>query len=74
MTVEVNGIAIEMVFVEGGTFNMGATPDLVALAQHDPDELPVHEVTLGSYYIGKYEVTQELWIEIMGSNPSQMVK
>ena len=74
MTVEVNGIAIEMVFVEGGTFNMGATPDLVALAQHDPDELPVHEVTLGSYYIGKYEVTQELWIEIMGSNPSMMVK
>ena len=74
MTVEVNGIEIEMVFVEGGTFQMGATPDLVALAQHDPDELPVHEVTLGSYYIGKYEVTQELWIEIMGSNPSQILK
>lgn len=74
MTVEVNGIEFEMVFVEGGTFQMGATPDLVALAQHDPDELPVHEVTLGSYYIGKYEVTQELWIEIMGSNPSMMVK
>ena len=74
MTVELNGIAIELVLVEGGTFKMGATPDLVALAQHDPDELPVHEVTLGSYYIGKYEVTQELWIEIMGTNPSQMIK
>lgn len=74
MSVEVGGISIDLVFVEGGTFQMGATPDLVALAQYDPDELPVHEVTLDSYYIGKYEVTQELWIEIMGANPSQMVR
>ena len=74
MTVEVNGITIELALVEGGTFTMGATPDLIALAQHDPDELPAHEVTLDTYYMAKYEVTQALWIEIMGTNPSQMVR
>ncbi|MBR2609201.1 MAG: SUMF1/EgtB/PvdO family nonheme iron enzyme, partial [Bacteroidales bacterium] len=74
MSVEVNGIAIDLVLVEGGTFTMGATPDLMALAQYDSDELPAHEVTLDTYYIGKYEVTQELWIEIMGTNPSQIVR
>ncbi len=74
MSVDVNGIVIDLVLVEGGTFTMGATPDLMALAQYDSDELPAHKVTLDSYYIGKYEVTQELWIEIMGANPSQMIR
>ena len=35
------------------------------------DEKPVHNVTLSSYCIGKYEVTQELWEAVMGSNPSR---
>ena len=74
MSVDVNGIVIDLVLVEGGTFTMGATPDLMALAQYDSDELPAHKVTLDSYYMGKYEVTQELWIEIMGTNPSQMIR
>jgi len=28
-------------------------------------------VTISSFYIGKYEVTQKEWIELMGSNPSE---
>ena len=28
-------------------------------------------VTIPTFYIGKYEVTQKEWIEVMGSNPSQ---
>ena len=76
MRVDVNGINIDLVLVEGGTFQMGATPDLIALAPYAPDadELPVHSVTLDSYYMAKFETTQALWIEIMGSNPSQMIK
>ena len=74
LNVEVNGITIEMVLVEGGTFTMGATSDLMELGPYDDDELPAHEVTLDSYYMAKYEVTQALWIEVMGSNPSQMIK
>lgn len=53
----------EMVFVEGGSFKMGVTEGL-------KKEKPQHTVTLNSYYIGKYEVTQDLWVAVMGSNPS----
>ena len=63
-----NGVNIEMVKVESGSFNMGATPEM-----EDPNESekPVHLVTLANdYYIGKYEVTQALWQAVMGSNPS----
>jgi formylglycine-generating enzyme required for sulfatase activity len=31
---------------------------------------PEHEVTVGGYYIGRYEVTQALWVAVMGENPS----
>lgn len=61
----VNGIEYPMVFVEGGAFMMG-TDDSDAWNNCKP----VHHVTLSSYYIGMYEVTQELWETIMGSNPS----
>ena len=64
-----NGISIDMVRVEAGTFTMGATPEM-----ENPwdDEKPTHQVTLtNDYYIGKYEVTQALWKAVMGKNPSK---
>jgi formylglycine-generating enzyme required for sulfatase activity len=33
-------------------------------------EIPTHHVSLSSFYIGKIEVTQELWKAIMGSVPN----
>ena len=54
----------EMVFVKGGTFTMGATEEQIPEAPDD-DEYPAHEVTVGDLYIGKYEVTQELWEYVM---------
>ncbi|WP_308232306.1 SUMF1/EgtB/PvdO family nonheme iron enzyme [Prevotella sp.] len=63
-----DGISIDMVHVEAGTFTMGATPEM-----EDPnsDEKPTHQVTLtNDYYIGKYEVTQALWKAVMENNPS----
>ena len=63
-----NGINIEMVKVEAGSFDMGATTEMKKPADR---EKPVHRVTLtNNYYIGKYEVTQALWQAVMGSNPS----
>ena len=53
----------EMVFVEGGTFQMGSSSGY-------SDEKPVHSVTLSGFNIGKYEVTQAQWNAVMGSNPS----
>ena len=58
-----NGISFDMVFVEGGTFQMGSK-------KGDSDENAVHKVTLSNYYIGQTEVTQELWEAVMGGNPS----
>ena len=59
---------IEMVWVSGGTFTMGATSEQGSDAWDD--EKPAHKVTLSGYYIGKYEVTQKLWKAVMGNNPS----
>ena len=67
-TLTVNGIKYNMVWVEGGTFRMGATSEQGSDAFGD--EKPVHSVTLSSFYIGKTEVTQALWKAVMGSNPS----
>jgi formylglycine-generating enzyme required for sulfatase activity len=53
-----------MVWVEGGTFLMGSTDG-------DDDEEPVHSVTVGGFYMGKYEVTQGEWAAVMGSGPGE---
>ena len=63
-----DGISIDMVRVEAGTFTMGATAEM---KNPDVDEKPTHRVTLiNDYYIGKYEVTQALWQAVMGDDPS----
>jgi len=66
-TFTVKGVSFDMMFVEGGTFLMGAVPE-----QQNPedDEKPIHQVTLTSYYMGETEVTQALWQAVMGENPS----
>lgn len=58
----------DMVYVEGGTFTMGATSEQGSDAYSD--ESPIHSVTVSDFYIGKYEVTQAQWRAVMGSNPS----
>ena len=56
----------DMVLVEGGTFKMGAL-DGDTLAEENEKQ---HQVSCASFYICKYEVTQELWMAVMGYNPS----
>lgn len=71
-TEKVNGVEFEMIYVKGGTFRMGA---MVEQGDDAIDrEKPVHSVTLSDYYIGKFEVTQGLWMVVMGSNPSNFKK
>lgn len=40
----------------------------------ESDEKPVHEVCVKDFRIGKYELTQGQWVEIMGSNSSSFDK
>ena len=68
-TFTVNGVSFTMVFVQGGTFTMGATAEQGSDA--GDSEKPAHSVTLSDYYIGETEVTQELWQAVIGRNPSR---
>ena len=48
--------------IQGGSFDMGDN-----LGEGDPDELPMHNVTLSDFRIGIYEVTQSEWARFMPS-------
>ena len=67
-TIELNEIASidivtdDMVFVEGGTFTMGDP-----FNEGDYDEYPLHEVTVSSFYMCRYEVTNSNFIEFLNS-------
>lgn len=56
-------VSYEMVSVKGGRFDMGDDSGAA-------DRKPAHAVVLKDFTIGKYEVTQEIWEAVMGSNPS----
>jgi formylglycine-generating enzyme required for sulfatase activity len=60
-------VATGMVLVNGGTFTMGNAPSLIDRHEYDAQ----HQVTVSSFYMGKYEVTQKEWCELMGTNPSE---
>ena len=66
-----NVLDIPMVVVAGGTFEMGGIETYGE--QCYPDEFPKHTVTVDDYYIGQFEVTQELYKFVMGYNPSHFV-
>lgn len=57
---------MEMIGVQGGTFDMGATPEQEDEAKDN--EKPLHKVTLSSYHIGKYEITKAQYDAVMGTN------
>jgi formylglycine-generating enzyme required for sulfatase activity len=57
------GVKMEFVLIRPGSFTMGS--------DKASDEKPAHKVTITKpFYLGKYEVTQEQWEKVMGSNPS----
>jgi formylglycine-generating enzyme required for sulfatase activity len=52
------GVAMELVLIRPGAFTMG-------------ENEAAHKVTISKpFYIGRFEVTQEQWEKVMGSNPS----
>jgi formylglycine-generating enzyme required for sulfatase activity len=62
-----NGVTLEMVEIPGGTFIMGSPENE---AERSSDESPQHQVTVPSFFIGKYELTQAQYQAITGNNPS----
>ena len=76
-----NGLNIDMVFVRGGTFTMGCTPEQGDDCRNDErparsatsfndDKYSNYSVTLSDFYIGKFPVTQRQWVAVTGNNPS----
>jgi len=80
-----NSIGMEFVLIPAGSFRMGTpTPSCPqddpftekneyqeCRNSVDSDETPQHKVVISKpFYMGRYEVTQEEWYKIMGSNPS----
>lgn len=63
-----NSIGMEFVLIPAGEFDMGSPSN--EAGRYDNED-PVHHVKISKvFYIGKYEVTQKQWSEVMGSNPS----
>jgi formylglycine-generating enzyme required for sulfatase activity len=62
-----NGVLLEMVEIPGGTFIMGSPANE---AERYSDESPQYQVTVPSFCIGKYELTQAQYQAIMGTNPA----
>jgi formylglycine-generating enzyme required for sulfatase activity len=65
---------IEMVSISAGTFTMGSSDSGdYNSANGGQSAAPPHQVTLTQgFYMGKYEVTQKQWQDMMGSLPSQL--
>lgn len=52
------GINLELIWIPGGSFLMGAAPDEVG---HSPDERPQHSVKVSAFWMGQFLVTQAQW-------------
>jgi formylglycine-generating enzyme required for sulfatase activity len=52
------GIILDMMLIPGGTFQMGSPADEI---DHLSDESPQHWVTVPTFCMGKYPITQEQW-------------
>lgn len=57
-------IANNMIRINGGSFSLGCTDDC------NTDNTPAVITEVSSFYLSKYEVTQEEYEAVMGSNPS----
>ena len=62
---------VGFVRINGGTFTMGSPASEPERAEN---EGPQHQVTLSSFYMGKTEVTQKEYQEVMGTNPSFFIE
>lgn len=61
------GVTLQMVSIPAGTFLMGAPESEVGSSD---SQRPQHRVSLPSFYMGKYPVTQSQYQAIMGTSPS----
>lgn len=77
LQITLQGICINMIKVQGGSFWMGSQKKDPSGQNYDKDEQasddesPVHQVSVDDFYLGETEVNQKLWEAVMGNNPSR---
>lgn len=77
LQITLQGICINMIKVQGGSFWMGSQKKDPFGQNYDKDEQasddesPVHQVSVDDFYLGETEVNQKLWEAVMGNNPSR---
>ena len=66
MFVEVlgDGVALEMITIPGGIFQMGSPP-----RHGNEEERPLHWVTIAGFTLGRHLITQEQWEAVTGWPP-----
>ena len=62
-----NGVKLEMAAIPGGTFMMGSPKNEGGW----DSESPQHQVSVPSFFMGKYQLTQAQYQAIIGTNPSR---
>ena len=84
-TVRKNSLGMEFAYIPAGSFLMGSTEEDInrVVAANNPmddqvnrdlfkSELPQHRVTISQpFYLGRYEVTQKQWEQVMGTTVQQ---
>lgn len=66
--VSLGNIRFEMIRVEGGSIEIGATKEQENVAENN--EFPAHTINLSTFYIAQFPVTQNVWELVMGYNKS----
>ncbi|KAB8317732.1 SUMF1/EgtB/PvdOfamily nonheme iron enzyme [Tolypothrix campylonemoides VB511288] len=66
-----NGVTLEMVSIPAGSFKMGSPPGEKGRSEN---EGPQHTVNLPSFFMGKFEVTQEQYQQVMGEKNASNFK
>lgn len=70
VNIYINDMVVKMLPVEGGAFVMGHNKK-DGTYYHCESSEPAHRVTVGDFYLGQFEVTQKLWMQVMEGNPSK---
>ena len=66
-----NSIGMKFILIPAGSFMMGCNNNFEYCDSYSGDT-PRHRITISKpFYMGKYEVTQDQWVSVMGSNPSK---
>ena len=61
----------KMVVIPAGNFQMGSSTSWFSSIKPPPNEQPARNVAVKNFAIGKFEVTQKEWRELMGTSPSK---